>query len=295
MKLVLANVLLISVTMYVQAGLPDDIAAKEAAIAELRKTVEPLVEPLLIKDTDIRVFASMSPLVDAMNDLASRPEAARMLNILSTSGNGRFWEDGETWCGSYVELDKPDSFRATAVLSNMNGSVAQDGSLLLTTQAKVNGAVQVKFQFRGARYRFLGGNVCPPGGGAGTSIGVNFDKTVDLNLSIAFKQAQDGRSLGYTAAFTSPDKVSVTANIGLGPIGTIGQPISFNIPKEPIASGSIPLLIANEGKFEMPSGAGEREYIFAMTPVAFSSTQQGIQASWKTAVQFRELSNASTN
>uniref|UniRef100_UPI001C4A03CE hypothetical protein n=6 Tax=Pseudomonas aeruginosa TaxID=287 RepID=UPI001C4A03CE len=66
-------------------------------------------------------------------------------------------------------------------------------------------------------------------------------------------------------------------------------------PKSPIASGTFPLLIANEGTFKLPAGAGERAYIFALNPVSFSSTQQGIQASWKSAVQFKEQTHASSN
>ncbi|HFS8929458.1 TPA: hypothetical protein ACH1VU_006747 [Pseudomonas aeruginosa] len=71
--------------------------------------------------------------------------------------------------------------------------------------------------------------------------------------------------------------------------------MSFDIPKDPIASGTIPLLIANEGTFKLPAGAGERAYIFALNPVSFSSTQQGIQASWKSAVQFKGPTHASSN
>ncbi|MBW6122615.1 hypothetical protein KZ843_06870 [Pseudomonas aeruginosa] len=72
--------------------------------------------------------------------------------------------------------------------------------------------------------------------------------------------------------------------------------MSFDIPKDPIASGAIPLLIANEGTFKLPAGAGERAYIFALNPVSFSSTQQqGIQASWKSAVQFKGPTHAISN
>ncbi|MDS9914992.1 hypothetical protein RMI87_15920 [Pseudomonas aeruginosa] len=295
MKREFMTALAISVATGAHAGLQEDIAAKEAAVAELRQTVEPLVAPLVIEGRDVRVFASLSPLVDAMSELANRPAGERTLHMRSTDRNGEFWKNGGTWCGSYVQLDHADSMKATAVLSNMKGSVAQDGSLLLASRATIDGKVQLKFQFKGRRVNIIVGNACPPGGGVGTSIGVDFDKTIDLNLAVGFKQAPDGRSLSYSAAFTNPDKVSVTAEIGLGPIGKIGHPMSFDIPKSPIASGTFPLLIANEGTFKLPAGAGERAYIFALNPVSFSSTQQGIQASWKSAVQFKEQTYASSN
>jgi hypothetical protein len=296
MKRLLTLLMLSSATTYLQAALPEDIAAKEAAVAELRKAVEPLIEPLLLKNTDVRVFASLSPLADAIAELSNRSEDQRTIRMQSTDRKGKFWSSG-SWCHSYVELDDSDSMRATGILSDMKGSIAPDGSLLLSNRATVNGKVQVKFQFMGRRVPgpFGIGNVCPPGGGVGSSIGVNFEKVVDLGLVVAFKQAPDGRSLSYTAAFTRPDSISVTAQIGLGPIGTIGHPMSFDLPKTPIASGIFPLLITNEGTFKLPGGAGERAYIFALTPVAFSSTQQGIQASWKSAVQFKAPANASAD
>ncbi|HHQ2714190.1 TPA: hypothetical protein ACSPMB_000018 [Pseudomonas aeruginosa] len=294
MKRAIMTALAISVATGAHAGLQEDIAAKEAAVAELHKTVEPLVAPLLIEGRDVRVFASLSPLVDAMSELANRPAGERTL-LMRSYRNGEFWRNGGTWCGSYVQLDHSDSMKATAVLSDMKGSVAQDGSLLLASRAKIDGKVQLKFQFKGKRVDLLIGNACPPGGGIGSSIGVDFEKTIDLKLAVGFKQAPDGRSLSYSAAFTNPDKVSVTAEIGLGDIGKIGHPMSFDIPKSPIASGTFPLLIANEGTFKLPAGAGERSYIFALNPVSFTSTQQGIEASWKSAVQFKGPTHASSN
>lgn len=110
------------------------------------------------------------------------------------------------------------------------GSCAQDGSLLFASRATIDGKAQLKFQFKGRRVNVIFGNACPPGGGVGSSIGVNFDKTIDLNLAVSFKQAPDGRSLSYSAAIASPGKVSVTAQIGLGPIGTIGHPCGLSVP-----------------------------------------------------------------
>jgi hypothetical protein len=271
-----------------QASLPEDVAARHAAVEALRKSVAPLAAPLQVKGSDARVFVSLTPLVAAVTDLAGRPVAQRTIQVQSIGANGKFWEDGD-WCHSFVELQSPGDLRATAELRNIVATLRDDGALLLTTRAAVNGRAQVKFQFRGRRVSGPGGigNVCPPGGGVGSSIGVGFQKDVDLALALTFAAAPDGRSLAYAASFISPDKVSVTAQIGLGPIGTYGHPMSFDLPKAPLASGSFPLLILQSGVFKLPGDAGERQYSFAMTPIGFTTDKKGITANWKTLVQFK--------
>lgn len=56
MKREFMTALAISVATGAHAGLQEDIAAKEAAVAELRQTVEPLVAPLMIEGRDVRVL-----------------------------------------------------------------------------------------------------------------------------------------------------------------------------------------------------------------------------------------------
>lgn len=274
------------------AGLKEDVAAKEAEVVKLRAEVEPLTKPIMVASNDIRVFASLSPLVDTVASFNARPQDKRTIRVQSTGRNGHFWRDGDTWCGSYVELDHGNSLRATAVLSNFAAAVRDDGAITLASRATVDGKVQLKFQFKGKRYNVyvLGrrvGNACPPGGGVGTSIGVDFDKTVDLVLLAAFSRAADGRSVDYRVGFASPKDISVTAQIGLGPIGTVGHPMSFNLPGDPIASGTFTLLVINEGKFELPGGAGERNYSLVLAPTEFVSNKSGITAAWKSTVQFK--------
>jgi hypothetical protein len=62
--------------------------------------------------------------------------------------------------------------------------------------------------------------------------------------------------------------------------------MSFTLPAEPIASGTFPLLVGNEGKFELPGG-GNRAYSFVLIPVAFTINKNGITAAWKSTVQFK--------
>ncbi|QIM52728.1 hypothetical protein [Hydrogenophaga crocea] len=296
-KLVLKAVLVASTLLAAPswAGLKEDVAAKEFEVSKLRAEVEPLARSIIVVSNDLRVFASLSPFVDAVKTINDRLQDKRTIRVQSTARNGKFWEDGPTWCNSYVELDNPDSFRANAVLSKVSADVRDDGAITLGSRAEIDGRVQLKFQFKGARYQQTIGicpvcvrtNVCPPGGGVGTSIGVGFQKNFDLQLLMAFARSADGRSVDYKAGFVSPKDISITAQIGLQGIGTIGHPMSFDLPQDPIASGSFPLLVTNEGEFKLPGGAGERTYTFVLTPTEFVANKNGITATWKSTVQFK--------
>lgn len=277
------------------AALEDDVKEKEMAVAALQAQVEPLVKPLMNGEDDLKVFVSTQPLVDAFAGFNSLPQASREITARSTGRNGPFWSDGGTWCGSYLELDESDSIKSTAVLSQFTSSVKDDGSIEVGSRVNVEGKGQFKFQFKGRRItRTIGicpacvrTNVCPPGGGVGTSIGVFFDKQVDLRLQTFFMPAADGQSVEYKTVFTHPDKISVTAETKLGPIGTLGVPFPIPVPKDPIAQGAFPMLITSQGKFQLPGTDTQREYSFVLTPNGFASTKTGITARWKSTVQFK--------
>jgi len=274
-------------TGIVAAATQEEIGAKRAAVKALHDRLAPRVAPLLVSGSDVRAFVSLAPIVEGIAAIAATPPVTRTIRVQSTGANGKFWENGD-WCHSFVELQSPDAFMATAELTNLVGSILDNGTIQVSTRALARGKAQMKFQFKGMRVRGpLGiGNVCPPGGGVGSSIGVGFDKDLDLVLQVALSRGPDARSVSYSAAFVSPEKVDVTAQIGLGALGTLGHPVSFPLPRTPLASGSFPLLFAQQGKFTLPGGA-TRAYSLALTPQSFVVNRTGVTATWKSAVQFR--------
>lgn len=289
MRSYLAALALVSISFAPEslAVTPEEISAKQTAVKALQDRLAPRVTPLLVSGSDVRAFLSLAPIAQGVAAIAATPAAARTIRVQSTGANGRFWEDGD-WCHSFVELQSPDSFNASVELTNLVGSILDSGAIQVSTRAVSRGKVQVKFQFKGRRVSGpLGiGNVCPPGGGVGTSIGVEFEKDSDLVLQVSLSRGSDGHSVAYAASFVSPEKVEVTAQIGLGAIGTIGHPMSLPLSRTPLASGSFPLLLAQEGKFTV-YGGGERTYSLIMTPQSFVVNQAGITATWKSTVQFK--------
>ena len=105
-----------------------------------------------------------------------------------------------------------------------------------------------------------------------------------------FAPVNDEPYLAYTAQFTAPDKIDVTAQINLGTgfakLPNIGHPLDFDLPHTPLASGKLPLLFGNQGEFKLPDGSS-RSYSVMLSPKSFVADGRGITASWISTVQFK--------
>ena len=264
-----------------------DIPTQETRIVALQKEVEPLVAPLRSVKSDVRVFASFEPIVAAVAGLNALPAEQRTISLQSTGAFGHFY-DNNSLCNSYVELQGPGDLHAAGALSAFNATTQEDGSLIFTAHADTSGHLQAHWQFLGVRVTgpFGIGNVCPPGGGVGGSIGANFDKGLDFSVGVGFALAADGQTLTYQASIINPRRVDVTIGLGLEHIGNVGIPVSFNVPGGAIASGQFPLLIAAGGKFVVPSQKGLRTYAIVLKPASFVVTKAGVAAEWNSMVDF---------
>jgi hypothetical protein len=267
-----------------------DIAEQESRIAALRKDVEPLVAPLQTIHTDVRVFASLEPIVAAVAGLNELPSNQRTVTLQSTAATGHF-VDRNDLCNSFAELQGPGDLHAQGELTGFSAAVQNDGTIVLSSHAATSGHIQVHVQFFGPRIYPpwplpKGGGTCPYGGGNGTSVGAGFNKDLDLHIRFAFAMAPDGRTLTYQAVLYDPTTVNVTISIGLGALGNLGYPTSFSIPQSPY-TGQFPLLVANGGKFTIPGEKGPREYAVTLKPASFTATKAGIAAEWTSSIDFK--------
>jgi hypothetical protein len=273
-----------------------DIATQEARIAALQKDIEPLVAPLQNIHSDVRVFASLEPIVAAVAGLNNLAPAQRTVTLQSTERTGHFY-DNNGLCNSYAELQGRNDLHAQGLLSNFSAAVQENGSIVFNTHASTSGHIQVHVQIFGPRLYpvgiHIGGGTCPYGGGVGTSVGANFNKDLDLHIRFAFAMAPDGGTILYQAALYDPQKVNVTISIGLGALGSYGYPTSFDIPQTPY-TGQFPLLIKNGGKFTVPGEKGPREYSIQLKPASFAATKAGVAAEWTSAIDFKTPAAAST-
>jgi hypothetical protein len=264
-----------------------DIATQENRILALRKEVEPLVAPLQSTRSDVRVFASLEPIVAAVAGLNALPAGQRTVSLQSTGALGHFYDNNDL-CNSYVELQGPGDLHGAGVLTAFNATAQEDGSLLFTAHADTSGHVQAHWQFLGVRVRpfGIGGGVCPPGGGVGGSIGAGFEKGLDFGVRIGFGMAPDGQTVSYQASIVNPRRIDITISVGIEHIGNVGLPTSFDLPGGAIASGKFPLMIAAGGNFVVPGAKGPRTYALALRPVSFAATKAAVAAEWNSVIDF---------
>ncbi|AQH00431.1 hypothetical protein A9R05_15635 [Burkholderia sp. KK1] len=275
----------------VLADTTTSIAEQQARIAALRKDVASLVAPLQTIHSDVRVFASLEPIVAAVADLNGRPANERTLTLQSTAPNGHII-DNNNLCNSFAELQGPGDLHAQGELTGLRAATQDDGSILFSGHAATSGHIQLHVQFFGPRIYPpwplpRGGGTCPYGGGNGTSVGAGFNKDLDLHIRVSFALSPDGQSLTYQAVLIDPTKVDVTVSIGLGALGNLGYPISFDIPQSPY-TGQFPLLITKGGAFTIPGETGPRKYALVLKPGSFAATKAGVAVEWTSVVDFKQ-------
>src|SRR5713226_5660313 len=93
-------------------SLDDQIKAKEKAIAELQKTLDPKVTPILTTDADLRLWVSktlLTVVTDAYNN-----QANKHFHFASTGEVGQLKNSngGGAGCGWYVALEPNSECRA---------------------------------------------------------------------------------------------------------------------------------------------------------------------------------------
>lgn len=67
--------------------------------------------------------------------------------------------------------------------------------------------------------------------------------------------ADDKSWLVYEVSVESPDEIPITAEVGLGQLGTAGIPFTFPIPHAGLISGRAPDLFEQTGEVSIPGAA----------------------------------------
>ncbi len=257
----------------------------EKDVETVRGEVLKLMEGKRVADAEIEVSLPVSPLLQAITAINGLPVGLRTIVATSTGANGKFWEDGETWCNSFAELASPDGFKATAVLSNFGTTVLDKPTLAISADVSVDASANVHWQFMGRRVEAsafgvkIGGGICPPGGGVGGHIGATAKKTFRITGQLGLVQDPGSGVFRYEVALVDPPSVSMTLSLGFQHIGTLGIPQNFKLPMGVIASGELPLMIKNKGTVELPGGS-KRDYSISLTPKRVSLNQATATGSW---------------
>ncbi|WP_018858513.1 hypothetical protein [Rhizobium sp. 42MFCr.1] len=252
----------------------------ESQVEAARGDVVSAMKDLGVSDADIEVSLPVAPVLQAVAAINAAPAGQRTIHVRSTAANGKFWEDGPTWCNSFLELGYPDGFQADAVLANFAPSFPNPNTMAISADVNVRVNVKAHWHFKGRRTGLF--NACPPGGGFGGIIGANgntqFKVTGHLDL------IQDGGNFRYQVSVVDPPKVNMTISIGFQGIGNLGIPQSFDLPLGVVASGPLPLMIANKGEVTLPGGQ-KRTYSISLAPKRVSINQSAAIGAWTGKVE----------
>jgi hypothetical protein len=258
------------------ASADDDL---EKQVNAARSEVIEMTKGATVTDADIEVTLPVAPLLSAVTAMKDAPPERRTISVKSNGANGKFWEDGPTWCNSYVELGSTNGFNANAVLSDFAATVKDGSTLAVSAKGSVAGKVDLHWHVYGPRVPVFG---CPYGGGNGGHVGVeaatSFPITANANL------VQDGANFLYTITLVDPPKVNMTLEIGLDKIGKLGIPRSFDIPLGVVASGPLPMMVANKGEVTMPDGQ-KRTYSISLAPKRVTINQSAATGAWTGKVE----------
>lgn len=266
----------VSIALYsslITGATREQVSAKQAIVIALQDRLMARVAPLISSQEDVRVFLSLSPIVEGISVIAASPPSARTIRVKSTGANGSFWEHS-VLCKSSVDLQSSDSLNASSQLSDLTGAILENGAIQLTANALIRGSAQLRFSsFKNCARIEL-------------PLNVRFEKDLNLTLLFSFLQHSSEGSVSYSASFASPEKIDMTIEVELLRIGRAGIPLSLSLPSQPFATGSFSLLLSQKGILKIPGGA-ERNYSLILSPLSFSTNQSGIKAKWNSTVEFR--------
>jgi hypothetical protein len=294
-----------------EKNLDSAIKRKEAEIQSLRASIQSLTSSLKVVDSDFRIWVSrtlLSKVADVFNGISPQ---GRKLHFHTLSEEGQLYSvgGGGLGCGGYAELVGHNSANADLLVSNLSGTWTNQGltesadfqfSFDAQVTGHVNGPPGPHTFWVSNCTKIFGVTQCLPplpsvtiscetplGGGVGLgSYGVHGERTEKLVATLTLHSDQSSWLI-YDAAITSPDQIPITVSVGLGQLGSVGIPISFNVPHQPLLSGKAPSVFSQSGLLEVPVSHSSKKYSFAITPTGGSVQGDGYAALGKLSVQWQ--------
>jgi hypothetical protein len=293
------------------SNLDSAIKQKDGQIQSLRASMQSLTSPLKVADSDVRIWVSKSLLSTVSDVFNSVPAQGRKIHFHTLSEDGQLYSvgGGGAGCGGYAELVGHNSASADLVVSNLTGTWTNQGlteaadfqfSFDAQVTGHVNGPAGPHTFWVSNCTKIFGVTQCLPpvpsvtvscetpiGGGVGLgSYGVHGDRTERLAATLTLHS--DASSwLIYDLAVTSPDQIPITVSVGLGQLGSVGIPISFNVPHQALLSGKAPSVFSQSGVLEDPISHSSKKYTFAIAPTAGTVQPDGYAATGKLTVQWQ--------
>lgn len=294
-----------------EGSLDSAVKQKEKQIQSLRTSLNSLISPLKVPDSDFRIWISkdlLSIVTDVFNRLSPQ---GRKIHFHTVSEDGQLYRTGGggAGCGGYAELVGHNSATVDLQISNLSGTWTNQGfneaadfqfSFDAQVTGHVNGPAGPHTFMVSNCTKIFGVTQClppvpsvtiscdtPVGGGVGLgSYGVHGDRTERITATLNLHSDQSSW-LVYDLAITAPDQIPITVSVGLGQLGSVGIPISFGIPHQALVPGKAPTVFSQSGLLDSPITHSSKKYSFTITPTAGNVQANGYAAVGKLNVQWQ--------
>jgi hypothetical protein len=210
---------------------------------------------------------SYAPITKWTQTFNARPAPERTVTFQQTS-NAKVakddWDCGLFGSGGYyVEFDTSTSTRANLEIRSLTLQAAA-GAITLTAPM----AFEIKTKMHGHLDPCVGG-------GKGWRPRAETQKAWDTVLGLQFGSVVDGK-VPYSLRLISPGELSITLQIDLGSIGTLGHPVKATGLARELMKGEFTLLFEREGTFgPLPDGQTRRYHLKTSNPT-FSADGGGL-------------------
>jgi hypothetical protein len=291
------------------------VSGKQAAITSARAELESLITSLKINDADVLIEVAPQLLNSVLASFNSLTDAQRTVHYRTTVEEGQLYRTGGggAGCGGYAELVGHNSASADVKVSSLATTFA-DNSLSLSADLSFSFAAQVTGHVNGPAgphatndlkcINVFGKDICtnvpgiaiscdsPVGGGVGLgSYGVSGNRGERITAQATF--TSDNTSwLHYDVTIVSPTQVPITIEVGLGQLGTLGLPFTFQVPNTRIASGAAPAVFGNRGQLESKGPVQLlKQYDVSVQPVSSAMSAAGYRFKAKTNIAWLPASH----
>lgn len=249
--------------------LQTEIQLIEARVAETETQIDQHTSAIALDQAGIRARSAYRPIIAWSNSLSAAPPDQRSVRFRQTSTHGYIvkrkinnpWPipDGE-W---YVEIDNSTATKADLVIGRFDLQ-PEPGGLTLRTPLDFHVESRIHAHFDPG-----------PGGGIGTNIFIDGDKSFNALFRLVFLPPVEG-ALPYRLELVSPDTLKITISAHLGGIGNYGHPFEFKNLARQLSEGRINLLLEQSGQLEpLPDGPIYTYRLHTSNP-AFAADAAGI-------------------
>jgi hypothetical protein len=298
--------LLVAITPAAQAVTEAEITRQKEVAKQLRAELATKVSTLPTTTADIRVFASLSPMVDAIKAFDALPPSRREVRVRNSTDTGNLITFADD-CNSTLGLKGVSALSARGQVSNLELTM-DTNRVTFATHLRLTGDISTRLQLRmGTKTPSkktcskiadvadptgtLKKTVCKiipavticPGGGTGIdlpAVGLTLDTVVEAMVEMIF-DSSTGRFQTETS-LTKPKLLTFSLAIDPGhglPKAT--APLPVPLPLDVRAQAAFSLLISKDDlKIPVPGSADPVYMDVAMTPVDAHVDPAGLSVGW---------------